>query len=143
MTDLAERLRAAISDYHNPLMREAADEIERLEAENAEMRLALEAPTKHELEQRVELERQDDEIERLHKVMLTGLTIKAEDEIERLTVKAAEDKRGIAIYLAEITQQRDEIKQLKEDNTRLCIDLFELSETFKRFREEKGSGYKY
>jgi hypothetical protein len=84
-----------------------------------------------------------DEIERLHKVMLTGLTIKAEDEIERLTVKAAEDKRGIEIYLAEITQQRDEIKQLKEDNTRLCIDLFELSETFKQFREEKGSGYKY
>lgn len=59
------------------------------------------------------------EIERLHKVMLTGLTIKAEDEIERLTVKAAEDKRGIAIYLAEITQQRTEIERLRAEIERL------------------------
>lgn len=33
VTDIVERMREARSDYHNPLMREAADEIERLREE--------------------------------------------------------------------------------------------------------------
>ena len=55
MTDIVERLREANSDYHNPLMREAADEIERLRAYQDE---AAKAWTKL-------TDSQDDEIEQL------------------------------------------------------------------------------
>ena len=48
-----ERLRANITQ----IMRDDLTEIERLRTENAEMRLALEAPTKFELELRAEIER--------------------------------------------------------------------------------------
>ena len=67
MTDIVERLRELVASIHQlgarpggepiDVMTEAAEEIERLRTENAEMRLALDAPTKEELDLRAEIER--------------------------------------------------------------------------------------